>query len=992
MFLNRLLYYKRDSVLLAAALVLAAGLFAFLPLYSGTISEAYLRDSLARESPNDFRVMLRDTVPINPQTSDLLSARLGHFLHAVYRTQRTLQGSPDSFPTAGFLCGDRLNCYGIFAYDRLTDYFRLADGVFPAATQAGEPLQAVITVQVAGKSGTQVGDEIRIFSEKGQLTLDVVGLVEPVESSGVFAVGQNMVTGGAYTQVGQDLRYDFGLVVLPDVYAAQVAPSPVLPNGTLYSWQAELDVSALHAAGLADRRDALRQFEQDLSQLQATIEVTDKASPILTALQRSIDDATRLILLLIVALEALLLVMIFTLGWLLYPDDRIWHDRGVGSRQFAWLHARTLSPVMLLGVVIGVPVGGGLLWIVRQTGVLSAALSPAQTNLAPGPVVLFGLAAALLGLGAAVAGFQVRCWQTYEQPPAPTPAAPFVVRFYLDALCLLVGGGLLLRFHLLATDDLRDPFNVFAPLIVMAGGTILSARIVLGVTHLRQRLTRRQLVILPEVRSYASWGLLLVITLALGSGAYTLTATQDAAARASAYRETGGDVRFTSDHIPPLPGVKHEIQLALIPEVHTSRPITLIGVNAAQMAEFFPDQAALLKTLAGASNFTPSGLLLPDDTAALTVRILTVSDGLVFFAKLQDYFGRMVSVPLSVTDAAPIRGFAEYRADLPAASSSWFLTGIRIRGRYDANPEDRFTLLLDDVIALSADGQPTVLEEFESSDISRWIVPSTIRQDMVTIRVRDAEQAASGEGSLRVNFSLPTHFAEPVITINYQPLKPVAVIVSETLARDLSGSNRGGLDVGDTGEMALTLPNGHYDFSYEVVGVAQTFPTQRADGYFFVALADSLLNHLNYRAEPGATYTLNRVLAHLSDPEPSAGLRAALADDSPVFAWDAYRAYRHRPLENHVAGTFAVGFWIALGLWGVVVLAGHELRERLSEFLAWPLVLSLIVGVGSGLLLAYLYLPYLELSHRLVLPFSPFGAALVLALAAAAGVVSGRWL
>jgi hypothetical protein len=60
--------------------------------------------------------------------------------------------------------------------------------------------------------------------------------------------------------------------------------------------------------------------------------------------------------------------------------------------------------------------------------------------------------------------------------------------------------------------------------------------------------------------------------------------------------------------------------------------------------------------------------------------------------------------------------------------------------------------------------------------------------------------------------------------------------------------------------------------------------------------------------------------------------------------------------------------------------------------LAWPLVLSLIVGVGSGLLLAYLYLPYLELSHRLVLPFSPFGAALVLALAAAAGVVSGRWL
>jgi hypothetical protein len=992
MYLDRLLYYKRDTVLLAVALVLAAGFFAFLPLYSGAIGEAYVRDSLARESQNDFRVMLRDTVPIDPQTTDLLSARLGHFLHAVYRTQRTLQGPPDSFPTAGFLCGDRLNCYGIFAYDRLTDYFTLAAGTFPAATQAGEPPQAVITVQVAEKSGTHVGDEIRIFSDKGQLTLDVVGLVEPVEDSGVFAVGQNMVTEGAYTQVGDNLRYDFGLAVLPEVYAAQVAPSPVLPNGTLYSWQAELDMGALHAAGLADQRAALRRFEQDLSQLQATIEVTDNASPILSALQRSIDDATRLILLLVVALEALLLVMIFTLGWPLYPDDLIWHDRGAASRQFAWLHARTLSPVMLLGVVIGVPVGGGLLWVVRQTGVLSAALSTAQTNLAPGPVVLFGLAAALAGLGAAVAGFQVRCWLTYEQPPALTPSAPFVVRFYLDALFLLVGGGLLLRFHLLATDDLRDPFNVFAPLIMIVGGAILSARIVLGVIHLRQRLTGRHGVIPPEVRSYASWGLLLVITLALGSGAYTLTATQDAAARASAYQETGGDVRFASDHFPPLPGVKDAIQLAIIPEAYTSRPITLIGVDAAQMAELFPDQAASLKTLAGASNFTPSGLLLPDGAAALTVRIFTVSDGLVLFADLQDSFGRMDTVPLSVTDAAPIRGFAEYRADLPAASSSRFLTGIRIRGRYDANPQDRFTLLLDDVIALSADGQPTVLEDFESSDISRWIVPSSIRQDMVTIRVRDAEQAASGEGSLRVNFSLPTRFAEPVIYINYQPLKPVAVIVSETLSRDLSGSSRGGLDVGDTGEMVLTLPNGHYDLSYEVVGVARTFPTQRAGDYFFVALVDSLVNHLNYHAEPGATYTLNRVLARLADPKPSAALRAALANASPVFAWDAYRAYRYRPFQNHVAGTFAVGFWIALGLWGVVVLAGRGLRERLREFLAWPLVLSLIVGVGSGLLLAYLYLPYLDVSYPLVLPFSPFGAGLVLVLAAAAGVVSRRWL
>ena len=629
-------------------------------------------------SQNDFRVMLRDTVPINPQITDLLTARLGHFLHAVYRTQRTLQGPPDSFPTAGFLCGDRLNCYGIFAYDRLTDYFTLTAGAFPVAAGAGEPLQTVITVSVAKRSGTHVGDEISIFSEKGQLTLDVVGLVEPVENSGVFAVGQNLVTEGAYTQVGDNLRYDFGLVILPEVYAAQVAPSPVLPNGTLYSWQAELDMSALHAAGLADQRAALRRFERDLSQLQTTVEVTNNASPILSALQGSIDDATRLILLLFVALEALLLVMIFSLGWQLFPDDLIWHDRGTGNRQFVWLHARTLSPVMLLGVVISLPVGGGLLWIVRHTGVLSAALSAVHTSFAPGPVLFFGVLAALSGLGAAVAGFYARCWLTYEQPPSPTPSPPFVIRFYLDVLFLLVGGGLLLRFHLLATDDLRDPFNVFAPLIVVVGGAILSVRIALAAIRLRQRLTGGRLIIPPGVRSYASWGLLLVITLALGSGAYTLTATQDAAARARVYRETGGDVRFTSDHIPPLPGVTDAIQLAIIPEVYASGGITLIGVDALPMAEFFPDQAPWLETLADRSSFVPSGLRLPDHAAALTMRISTTSDGLVFFADLQDAFGQMASVPFSVTDAAPMRGFVEYRADLPAVSTSWFFTGIRI--------------------------------------------------------------------------------------------------------------------------------------------------------------------------------------------------------------------------------------------------------------------------------------------------------------------------
>jgi putative ABC transport system permease protein len=237
-------------------------------------------------------------------------------------------------------------------------------------------------------------------------------------------------------------------------------------------------------------------------------------------------------------------------------------------------------------------------------------------------------------------------------------------------------------------------------------------------------------------------------------------------------------------------------------------------------------------------------------------------------------------------------------------------------------------------------------------------------------------------------------------------------VISARMARDEGRAFRNDklpLVVGDTAQIDIQLPgNLTATLNYRVVGIARDFPSLSEDQYFLIMDSQMIVQFVGAikGLPPTAQAVPNQVWLDMPDRQPAPGLEAAIRQNPGVtgvtFAWDSYNRLLREPLPAAVAGMLYAGFWVSLllslldfGFYLAVTARRRSLGFAVLQALGWNVnkiwaqlvaeqavlvIPALLVGIGLGVVLAYVILPFLALfgGETLKLP----AASLLILLAA----------
>ncbi len=628
------------------------------------------------------------------------------------------------------------------------------------------------------------------------------------------------------------------------------------------------------------------------------------------------------------------------------------------------------------------------------------------------------------------------------------PTRPAWARYFLDVILLLAGLGFMLRLYFMVGGDpgqslqtllqdpaslirliasgadevggLNDPFNLIGPALLLTGAALLWLRLFPLIMRLFSRLfagVKGLTVPLAlwnverDPGHYAQLVLLLIGTLALGTASLALSATRDVGAWAVAQQETGGYARL---ELNPRQADPEQDWLAL-PDVTGGASLmvaataqragraqtTLFGVEPETFREAFPALDGAVAPLIGTTPPFLPGQLLPEGTAMLTMQVYAAPGPedtptqTAITVELMDALG----VPLEIAMSTPIPTdsgrFVTYTAALPEGlgRAPWRLIGFRLLSRRGDLQDFTHTIYLDDVRAVSADGSETVVADFEDGIPEGWTPAGAQFQLPTDLTVAlSTAWAASGAAGLQIDYRIRRvggAMLEPRLAVRPAQPQTIPVVVSEAFA-DYYGrrtNRRQPLNVGDEGQINLTLPVGEVVLRYRVVGVIRDFPTMTPRDRFVLAQLDALRPVVNAPASVHEFYDRNQVWLELATREPSPDFKfAALGTPGvmdAVYAWDRYNEIQREPLPNAITGMLFAGFWVSLAL-SILDFAFYlavTARRRAVSFAVlqamgwkarniWGLLAveqaalvmpALLVGVALGAGLAYLLLPFLEL-------------------------------
>jgi putative ABC transport system permease protein len=253
---------------------------------------------------------------------------------------------------------------------------------------------------------------------------------------------------------------------------------------------------------------------------------------------------------------------------------------------------------------------------------------------------------------------------------------------------------------------------------------------------------------------------------------------------------------------------------------------------------------------------------------------------------------------------------------------------------------------------------------------------------------------------------------------NFSQTTTYPAVISARMARDEGRAFRNDklpLVVGDTAQIDLQLPgNLTVTLNYRVVGIARNFPSLADDQYFLIM--DSQMVAQFVGAVQGLPQAVpNQVWLDMPDRRPAPGLEASIRQNAGVtgitFAWDGYNRLLREPLPAAVAGMLYAGFWVSLVLslldfgfylavtarrrslgFAVLQALGWNVNKIWAQLVAEQAVLvapALLVGIGLGVALAYVILPFLALfgGETLRLPAADL-LILLVALLAGFGLLS----
>ena len=965
--LNRMWRARREMIMLLVALSLVTGFLALGPLYLRVLGESGLRYTIANANPRDLTLSLTSQSPLNRADRPIITHELGA-VAAEVEAVTTMNGLICNREARDLCFGDdradtRLPlAYVPVAYERLSEHFAVVAGAFPTAES-----QAAITSAVAEQSQLALGDSLTFYPGTPQaLTLEIVGILDPIQPADRFWISQTTVTKGQINDVTENLqRLDVGIILTESAYADQIAP--IAPSGTRYDWYIETNTDALRAAGLNGLTAALANVERTFRLGDPDLRLIGGLPPLLDQFQADLLAVEGTVILFAIGVLLLLIYQLMTTTALLLERQTIeWssiNSRGGSSAQLIRMQALTMTLLAGLAFLIGIPVAVGIVILVGRFSPLSAIIGEGVTvTTIPPESVVLSAAAALVAIVAltipaipAARASVLRLRQSISRPPI----TPVWARYGLDLVLIALGLLLLLRLYFvfggasveaLLSDPLalvrltsanaaqtagvlNDPFNLAAALFLIAGLALFWLRlfplIMRGIGALISRAnglvgTLALWNIARDPGHYAQLVLVLICTLAIGTAALALAATHDLGAWNSARTATGGEVRLTfAPEVPAataLPGKAELLLHATTSELPGNKTTDLYGVSAERFTAL--------------SGTTPpdrirAGIVLPADAAAVSVQVYAepIAAGTVKTRLALDVvntIGVPRSIPFTTPDETITGAFVTYTASLPDDPHLPFrLTGVRFLSRVGSDGLEH-VVYLDDLAYTRANGDRVPLDDFERSAAPEWTSAApgnVIGSPSPLVAVPSQSHAASGSYALRVQYNIVPvggRLSEPTLLANASSAQqPIPIIISSEYATTLGRRTlRRPYAVGDVGAIPLALADNSHDLRFRIVAVFPSFPT--ASDRFLIAPIDDLLPFLNTAAAPDAYYATNVAWLTLPTRELSAAQRAqieALPGITNVTeAWDQYNRLLHEPLPNAIIVVLFAGFWISLAL------------------------------------------------------------------------------
>lgn len=559
---------------IAAGFIIAIGLTVSIPVYAEAVGYRILRDELAQGEAGSKRppfafmfrylgsqsgpIEWRDYLPLDGYMRNDLANRIG--LPVTGEVRYVSTDKAPLMPASGV--GKPLIYVNTAFATGIDQHIQIVDGAWPQVAAADGPIEVLISEDLSGRLGFQVGEEYLILGPPEQVAdqsypIRIAGIWRPIDPEDEYWFYEPVTL------------YDT-LFVPEETFTNRVAQ--VNPNAVYVAlWYLVADGSGVRSADVPDVRARISRVGTEITTILPGSRVDISPAQALAEHQRQVRRLTLILTIFSIPVLGLIAYFILLVAGLVVQrqsnEIAVLRSRGASRVQVLaiyLLEGLLLGAIALgLGVLLGQAAGLLMTWTesfldITPGEILPIALTPDAWQRAWQMLGLLVAASLLPALG--IARYTI---VSFKSERARATRKPFWQRAYLDLLLLipvyygytlLQQRGTISFLGVGASDDpFGNPLLLLAPTLYIFTLALVATRIFPMLMSALEWLARfmggvatvtalRYLARTPS--AYTGPVLLLVLTLSLATFTASMAQTLDRHLIDQVYYDTGGDLRI----------------------------------------------------------------------------------------------------------------------------------------------------------------------------------------------------------------------------------------------------------------------------------------------------------------------------------------------------------------------------------------------------------------------------------------------------------------
>ena len=745
-----------------------------------------------------------------------------------------------------------------------------------------------------------------------RITAVIVGIIErrdvddPFWSTGSINFNRPMATDESPAIVP---------AVLPEESFFQALPQQLPSFPSEFRLLGLIDISRLDSANLDEAQASLARLKKRIEDAGAIPDLAT-ASPLASFQNRASFNQVTLILLLIqvVGIAVYYVMLVSTLLAERRSEEiAMLRSRGATVGQLVAMSVAEAFALGLAAAFVAPFLASGAIALLGKTGTFESISGGGFLPFTLVPVAfLFALGgAAIAAIAVVVPAFiAAKKGMVLFLRSSARPGKSILQRYYLDFA--LVGISAFSLWQLNQRGSVFDPESVggwsadplllMSPLlIILAIGALLFRflPLVLGLitriatTTAGPGITLGLWQLTRSPARYTQLALLVVMAAAVGTFAATYGETTDRSQQDRALYSSGSDMRLTgigqlasgfsadaADKLREVPGVENAMTatrtlMSIGPLPNFGAQVDILGVEPGAAGDIAwwrddfanQDLSSMLRRIQG-SPIRDHGIQLPGEPAAVSLWVAPVGprQGTTLWLRTVDARGVFRFHEFGLLNFNGYRRMeARLNAQALGAVYPLSVVGIFMTQTESVN-EDSRTLIIDDLGVVSASGQETIIDDFESA--FRWEVVRTATRDRDTL-THVNQNAHSGNGAAAFAFLTGTGVPIRGMSVS-DPNIPVPALASSYFME------RTGLKIG--GEVELVF--GKLLMPVTIQGVVDYFPTMyNNDAGYIIVNQDHLFYYAGMTSERATQSTPTEAWLTLTkDPQAREEAQAAFLD------------------------------------------------------------------------------------------------------------------